>query len=221
MSMTAKSSPHRELLTIQVALRFCAVPGRYQWKGEAGRFQFGLGHRDDIVDWNPEPDPWEARKAFFNVDPDDVIALDLFVDRFGCFGPWPGLTTADFARWRELLLAAWKKTMPVSRWPELSERFPAGMVMQLTRPARLKAVVVGEREPRIVEARCALEAIIWSIAFDKMRGYGLRYCARCGRPFRTRGRNPGRKQIYCDSKTCGHRAAVQAYKARLRRRQEG
>ncbi len=217
MSTSGNMSPGRELLTIQVALRFCAAPGRYQWKGEAGRFQAGLEHRDDIVDWHPEPDPWETRKAFFKVNPDDVIALDLFVDRFGRVERWDTLTTAGFAQWKELLEAAMK--LPMSRWGELSKRFPAGMVSHLTRPAQLKAAVVGEREPRIVIAGYALEAIILAIAFDKMRGFGFRRCAWCRDLFRKRQKKnqPGRARICC-SDVCAHRKAVHAYKQRNKER---
>jgi hypothetical protein len=213
-------------LSIPLEIHFRPTWGRYfvdrSHKPPALAFKYepreaqekeALGMRED------ECDPWEVRSDFLSANKEGTH-LDTFAILYGRFAVAGDICGSasdpfgrkDFQEWCRLLVALVKTER--DDWHLLSRKFPARKVARAMQEIPIKICWKNGRPAGLVRVRMALDAILFSIQIDKIRGLKSKTCAECFKEFVVTSKH---ERVYC-SKKCAHRVAVRKYRVRQKRK---
>ena len=194
-------------ITVPISVRYSARPGHLQAVSKKdclknpNTAKYRFVEDGSLLSLGPF-DLWQLRQDFLSWPLDD---WQRFVAKAGdFFGPQNTISKEDFELWQKLLRFA--LICPTSQWKALGIDFEARVGFEW-----------GAATPEIfMLASSALEAIVFTIQLDKLRGAEFRKCARhdCKNPpFRVEAR----QKIFC-SMECAHLVAVRRSRAKRKRR---
>lgn len=204
------------ILNLPIEARFWPQLGQYVPRKTLGRtrlsFEHRRGQKSELTE--QERNPWAVREAFLHVDnfPD-------FVSRYGKLASLPIgnelrsspddehlAGEADFRNWQGMVT----KALTTLR-PRTDPQKPFIWVGWLHSRIPIQIEWRDGQPVGVVNLNCVLDAIAFSIHFDRLKGHRFRYCARedCGEVFLKTRRN----KIYHDY-DCAHLVAVRKSRER-------